>query len=293
MGNLQLYAMYSPALDRFIVTSNQNLRGVDGLIASKIASTYEYFRYVPDSGITQENINEYLLKNPREICVEITKNCNLHCPVCIANSQISGAAGQLSLDALEKIFKNKSKKNIPRITLTGGEPTLHPEFFEVLKLASSSAQAIILSTNGYLHDNVVLAIKNINNVVLAISLHGTEQIHDNYVKCKGAYGKVFENIEFADSCKKPIYIFSVVTTELLNSLPQICDLLSKFQVAELRLNIIKKRGRIDSLIERQESYESVLKIVEKIQAPFRIKIKRKGQPFLFVNCKGEERIYEQ
>jgi len=82
--------------------------------------------------------------------VEICDACNLECPVCYAES---GPARQefRSLDAIERmldaVVRNEGEPDV--VQISGGEPTLHPEFFRVLDMAKARPiRHLMVNTNG-------------------------------------------------------------------------------------------------------------------------------------------------
>lgn len=82
--------------------------------------------------------------------LEITERCNLNCPICYAESSPHKGTFR-SLTAiefmLEEIIKNERQADI--VQISGGEPTIHPQFFEILDLAKSKPiRHIMVNTNG-------------------------------------------------------------------------------------------------------------------------------------------------
>lgn len=81
--------------------------------------------------------------------VELTSNCNLKCPMCFASS---GPGGEhLSFEqcraAIDRIVQLEGGAEI--IQLSGGEPTLHPEFLRVLEYAvAQKTDYVHINTNG-------------------------------------------------------------------------------------------------------------------------------------------------
>jgi 7,8-dihydro-6-hydroxymethylpterin dimethyltransferase len=82
--------------------------------------------------------------------VELTDRCNLACPICYADS---GADHQQhrSLALIEKmldaIVANEGEPQI--VQLSGGEPTIHPQFFEVMDLVKMKPiKHLMINTNG-------------------------------------------------------------------------------------------------------------------------------------------------
>jgi tetraether lipid synthase len=67
--------------------------------------------------------------------VEITDHCNLECPICIVNNQYSN---HMSLPDFQNIIDLllKAEGTLETITLSGGEPTSHPQFLEMVDMAT-------------------------------------------------------------------------------------------------------------------------------------------------------------
>src|SRR5271156_3851939 len=82
--------------------------------------------------------------------VEVTDSCNLRCPVCYANSGPERLQHR-PLALIEKMFdavvRNEGRTDV--VQISGGEPTLHPDFFEILELAKARPiQHLMINTNG-------------------------------------------------------------------------------------------------------------------------------------------------
>jgi uncharacterized radical SAM superfamily Fe-S cluster-containing enzyme len=82
--------------------------------------------------------------------LEITDHCNLQCPVCYADSgphrQTHRTMEQITF-MLDAIVRNEGKPDV--VQISGGEPTIHPRFFDVLDLCKSRPiQHLMVNTNG-------------------------------------------------------------------------------------------------------------------------------------------------
>ena len=81
--------------------------------------------------------------------VEVTSSCNLTCPMCFASSSPKGK--HLSLDdckkAIDRLVETEGQPEL--MQLSGGEPTLHPQFLEILDYAvSQPIDFVQINTNG-------------------------------------------------------------------------------------------------------------------------------------------------
>jgi len=82
--------------------------------------------------------------------VELTDSCNLRCPVCYAGSGPERTEHRplaLIEKMLDAVVRNEGKPDV--VHLSGGEPTLHPDFFAILKMAKvRPIRHLMVNTNG-------------------------------------------------------------------------------------------------------------------------------------------------
>jgi uncharacterized radical SAM superfamily Fe-S cluster-containing enzyme len=82
--------------------------------------------------------------------VEICDHCNLKCPICYASSgpeRNEFRDLQTIERMLDAIVRNEGRPDV--VQISGGEPTLHPDFFRILDMARERPiQHLILNTNG-------------------------------------------------------------------------------------------------------------------------------------------------
>lgn len=82
--------------------------------------------------------------------VEVTDRCNLQCPICYAESSPSSGSWR-SLEQIEFMLDAvvRNERNPDVIQISGGEPTIHPQFFEILDLAKQRPiKHLMVNTNG-------------------------------------------------------------------------------------------------------------------------------------------------
>lgn len=86
--------------------------------------------------------NENRLK---EITIQITDKCNMACLKC---NRINFTFEDMKTDDILRIINEACELGLKHIHFTGGEPTLHPDFVEILKICRSKDLRIDMSTNG-------------------------------------------------------------------------------------------------------------------------------------------------
>lgn len=82
--------------------------------------------------------------------LEITDNCNLRCPTCYAGSgpeRLTHRTFEQVEGMLDRIIANEGEADV--VQISGGEPTLHPQFFEILAMCKQRPiRHLMLNTNG-------------------------------------------------------------------------------------------------------------------------------------------------
>jgi len=82
--------------------------------------------------------------------VEITDNCNLNCPVCFAESGTHRETHKPLAEIikmLDAVVANEGEADV--MQLSGGEPTLHPQFWEILdQVKARPIKHVMINTNG-------------------------------------------------------------------------------------------------------------------------------------------------
>jgi uncharacterized radical SAM superfamily Fe-S cluster-containing enzyme len=84
--------------------------------------------------------------------VDLTNRCNLKCPICFANANAAGYVYEPSYEEIVAMLENLRNERpvpCPAVQFSGGEPTIHPRFIDVIKKAKELGFAQIqIATNG-------------------------------------------------------------------------------------------------------------------------------------------------
>ena len=83
----------------------------------------------------------------------ITTRCNLNCRYCFARDTLKGIPSEecdIGLRRFEEALDFLERSDIEEVRLLGGEPTLHPEFGELIKRAVERGLRVVIFTNGLL-----------------------------------------------------------------------------------------------------------------------------------------------
>jgi radical SAM protein with 4Fe4S-binding SPASM domain len=169
---------------------------------------------------------------PLTYYLELTPDCNNRCPGCgnvfIDDKTTRPLSTRLPLNAagwgaiLEKIGGHAQ-----RLKVTGGEPTLHPEFEAIIKFIAEKSLPFTLFTNGRWNepDRLVGFLYDLPQCLgLLISLHGsTAQAHEAFSGVQGCFAETCENIRRASAAGLRVAISTVFTR---HNVDQIADVVA-------------------------------------------------------------------
>ena len=93
------------------------------------------------------------------IRLSITDVCNFKCGYCLPNGYQKDKSDNrkfLSVEEIEKLAKGLSELGVSKIRLTGGEPTIRKDFFDIVKILKnkSGIKKTVITTNGYRLDQI-------------------------------------------------------------------------------------------------------------------------------------------
>lgn len=84
--------------------------------------------------------------------VDLTNRCDMRCPVCFANANAMGYVTEPTMDEVRRMLQTlRDRRPVPCkvIQFSGGEPTIHPNFIEIVKMAKEMGFGQIqIATNG-------------------------------------------------------------------------------------------------------------------------------------------------
>jgi radical SAM protein with 4Fe4S-binding SPASM domain len=111
-------------------------------------------------------------KPHRKALIQIDERCNLHCVHCFVSATRRGSS--MPLGAVEDMLVPRlSECRVTRVTLTGGEPTIHPDFLAVVQSFRRAQMDVGVCTNGTdLDDDCIASLAEVGGVHVNVSLDG-------------------------------------------------------------------------------------------------------------------------
>lgn len=164
------------------------------------------------------------LSAPLFVIWEVTSACNLRCKHCLSRSGKPNS-NELNTKEAKKLIDSLEKMKVLYINISGGEPLLRPDIFELLGYASKKKLAIDLLTNGALiTKDIIERLEDTNIFHLQVSLDGIGKTHDQFRGISGSYERSIKAIELLRDADYGVSISSAVTKQNIKEIPKIIDL---------------------------------------------------------------------
>lgn len=127
-----------------------------------------------------------------------TKTCNLRCKHCyIEKSSLSSSKNKEDFIQLDKIKQSLSCVNsnkLRSIYLTGGEPLMHPDFNQILRLCLKTTNTTVMSNGVMINDKKARFLRKIDDesqfeTIYRISLDSTDELKNDSYRGRGSFRK--------------------------------------------------------------------------------------------------------
>lgn len=197
---------------------------------------------------------------PRRIYFQITRNCNLKCDYCYIKA--NSIENHLETDVIIALANYFGEKGLMEVRLTGGEPTLHPNFEDIYKEFRKKNIYVSISTNGLWSSQILNFLIEQKHIWVIVSLDGSKEIHNKY---RGnTYDRIIKNIKALkkDNPKSRLRLNTVLTKENINDLENLAILTKELNAESITLIPLRPQVRnpkiYDSMISAVQ-FKEVLK----------------------------------
>lgn len=150
----------------------------------------------PLAEVENRAVKAYKLGRPSDVIWNITNRCNLLCDHCYMAADGHMRPAELTDEETIALVHQMGERGLPALFLSGGEPMVRTNFWEILELARSYDIRVTVSTNCTVIDREAAKRLRANGIDwIATSLYGPEEFHDAMVRVPGTYRKVIEAIK--------------------------------------------------------------------------------------------------
>ena len=183
-------------------------------------------------------LNPSPIPSLRYLEVQITDRCNLQCRHCYIGE---GSHQDLSKEKIERVLEKFEEIQGLRLLLSGGEPLLHPHFWEINDILQNFAFRSILLSNGTLITKGIAKRLRVHEV--QISLDGMEEGHDS-LRGKGTFKKTLMAIDHLQEANIRVSVATMIHRKNLSEFDQLASLLQSKNIEEWNVDVPCVEGRL-------------------------------------------------
>jgi heme b synthase len=199
----------------------------------------------------------------RMVAWELTRRCNLSCVHCRASAERGPYSGELSTEECLKVMDGIASFSKPVIILTGGEPLLRTDIFDLSMYGSQKGFRMVMATNGTLITEKTVKMMKASGIQrISVSLDGpNSETHDAFRKVKGAFEGSLRGIELAKKESLEFQINTTITQANLLLISEILQLARSLGAVAHHIFLLVPTGRGKGLKDQEISaldYEKIL-----------------------------------
>ncbi len=174
----------------------------------------------------------------------LIRRCNLTCRHCYATSADKDFAGELDTAEVKGLMGDLRAFGVPVLILSGGEPLMRPDIFELAHHAKALGFYVALSTNGTLIDRAMLPrIAAVGFDYLGISLDGLEATHDRFRRRVGAFRESLAGLRLCRDAGIRVGMRFTLTRDNARDLPGLLTLMRQEAIDKFYLSHLNYAGR--------------------------------------------------
>jgi radical SAM protein with 4Fe4S-binding SPASM domain len=178
--------------------------------------------------------------------LHVTRECNLNCKHCyIGAAPGARLPDELNTKEVKDVIDQAYELGLLNITFTGGEPFLRNDIMDLLRYAYDNDIFVRVNTNGTIVDkqSAKELAEYADRLHLSVSLDGaTEETHE-YIRGRGTFTTVVNNLRFLASEGVSIVITTTLSRQNVHQIPEIVKLAKEIGAVGLRFPTLCGVGR--------------------------------------------------
>lgn len=205
----------------------------------------------------------------------VTNKCNAKCSHCFYWKNLNSSKKELSLEEIEKITKKLG--NIEVLLLSGGEPFLRKDLFEIISLfiKNNSVKVVSIPTNALLKDTIIETTRKLSETYPHItfsvnpSIDDLNENHDKMRGIKNCFNKAIETLKELEKLKEEKNNVEVVVNTTISNfnyenMDKIIDFFKKFNITYHNFELLRGNPKERSI--NLPPLEEIRKIHRKVIA---------------------------
>lgn len=219
--------------------------------------TCEYYLKLAYSPIAKQDERFF----PLVMSWNVTRECNMKCTHCYINATETKLTNELTTSEGKQLIDQICQVSHPLLILSGGEPLLRPDIFELIKYGSSKGLKMGLGSNGSLIDEKVAGkLKTAGITTVSISLDSNlPNQHDSFRSVAGAWEKAVNACKTLRKNNVLVQVNTTLTQQNYNQIDDIMTLAESIGVENFHLFFLVPTGRGTKLTDiSPNKYEEMI-----------------------------------
>ena len=174
----------------------------------------------------------------------LIRRCNLTCKHCYSISTDKDFPGELNTNEVFTTMDDLKQFKVPVLILSGGEPLMRADIFDISHRAKEMGFYVGLSTNGTLitEDNIQ-QIADVGYDYVGISIDGIKDTHDKFRRRIGAFDESMHGIKLCKQHGIKVGMRFTLTQDNAHELPQVLQLMDEHDIDKFYLSHLNYAGR--------------------------------------------------
>jgi radical SAM protein with 4Fe4S-binding SPASM domain len=199
---------------------------------------------------------------PLVVSWNLTRKCNLKCPHCYINATTQELKNELTTEESKSLIDQICEVSTPLLILSGGEPLLRPDVYELVRYGASKGLKMGLGSNGSLIGATAarrLKEAGIETVSISLDSHIPEQ-HDEFRGVPGSWEKAVGAIKALQENGVLVQVNTTLTQQNYDQIDDIMSLAENIGVENFHLFFLVPTGRGVKMADISPAkYESMIK----------------------------------
>jgi len=174
----------------------------------------------------------------------LIRRCNLTCKHCYSISADTHFPGELNTEQVYTVMDDLKGFKVPVLILSGGEPLLRPDIYDIAKRAKAKGFYVGLSSNGTLIDETNIGkIAECDFNYVGVSLDGLGATHDKFRRLDGAFEASLKGIRLCRDLGLKIGVRFTMTQDNAHDLPGLLRLVEDEGIDRFYFSHLNYAGR--------------------------------------------------
>ncbi|MBI4425023.1 MAG: radical SAM protein [Elusimicrobia bacterium] len=163
---------------------------------------------------------------PLYVAWQITNECNLACLHCIEESGPGKAfKDELNKDEIFRVLEQLAQAEVPYLSFSGGEPMVHPLFWEMVEFITSRGSQLKIETNGhFITPETAARLRELDVKAVQVSIDGATPATFDKMRVRGRFEKALDALRHLREAKVPVEINYVPARFSIHEAGKVVDL---------------------------------------------------------------------